>query len=155
MCIRDRLKEYRQKRMKDSRERQKENRIKRAAERIEKAKAWKERKSKEIFYLGEEISGGLNDTESNTDRLQKFNLPDFQNAAILAKAMKIKISELQFLAYNRKVSRVSHYHRFYMKKKSGGKRLISAPMPRLKEACLLYTSPSPRDATLSRMPSSA
>ena len=25
----------------------------------------------------------------------------------------------------------------------------------LREACLLYTSPSPRDATLSRMPSSA
>jgi len=128
------LKEYRQKRMKDSRERQKANRIKREAARIEKAKAWKERKSKEIFYLGEEISGGLNDTESNTDRLQKFNLPDFQNADSLAKAMKIKINELQFLAYNRKVSRVSHYHRFYMKKKSGGKRLISAPMPRLKEA---------------------
>ena len=27
--------------------------------------------------------------------------------------------------------------------------------PRLQKACLLYTSPSPRDATLSRMPSSA
>ena len=26
---------------------------------------------------------------------------------------------------------------------------------RLRNACLLYTSPSPRDATLSRMPSSA
>ena len=30
----------------------------------------------------------------------------------------------------------------------GGKRLVQ-------KACLLYTSPSPRDATLSRMPSSA
>ena len=30
-----------------------------------------------------------------------------------------------------------------------------APVPVLKEICLLYTSPSPRDATLSRMPSSA
>ena len=28
-------------------------------------------------------------------------------------------------------------------------------IPLLLEACLLYTSPSPRDATLSRMPSSA
>ena len=27
--------------------------------------------------------------------------------------------------------------------------------PNAKKACLLYTSPSPRDATLSRMPSSA
>ena len=128
------LKEYRQKRMKESRERQKENRIRREAERIEKAKVWKERKAKEIFYLGEEISGGLNDFESKTDRLQKFNLPDFQNADFLAKAMKVKVNELQFLAYNRKVSKVSHYRRFYMQKKSGGKRLISAPMPRLKAA---------------------
>ena len=30
-----------------------------------------------------------------------------------------------------------------------------ASVPRLCWACLLYTSPSPRDATLSRMPSSA
>ena len=28
-------------------------------------------------------------------------------------------------------------------------------MPRMSGICLLYTSPSPRDATLSRMPSSA
>ena len=30
-----------------------------------------------------------------------------------------------------------------------------APLPETTETCLLYTSPSPRDATLSRMPSSA
>ena len=33
--------------------------------------------------------------------------------------------------------------------------IIDASMPALIRACLLYTSPSPRDATLSRMPSSA
>ena len=72
------LKDYRKQRMKESREKQKANREKRAQERKDKAAAWEERKSKEILYLGENISG-----------------------------------------------------------------------------CLLYTSPSPRDATLSRMPSSA
>ena len=35
---------------------------------------------------------------------------------------------------------------------SGGQREF---IPSLVRACLLYTSPSPRDATLSRMPSSA
>ena len=30
-----------------------------------------------------------------------------------------------------------------------------SPQDRVKQGCLLYTSPSPRDATLSRMPSSA
>ena len=32
---------------------------------------------------------------------------------------------------------------------------LVAPQNRLKSSCLLYTSPSPRDATLYRMPSSA
>ena len=32
---------------------------------------------------------------------------------------------------------------------------MTAKMPRAGNFCLLYTSPSPRDATLSRMPSSA
>ena len=33
--------------------------------------------------------------------------------------------------------------------------VIAAPGPRLMKICLLYTSPSPRDRTRSRMPSSA
>ena len=35
------------------------------------------------------------------------------------------------------------------------RELHGKPMPVKVESCLLYTSPSPRDATLSRMPSSA
>ena len=38
---------------------------------------------------------------------------------------------------------------------SKGGTLRSAPDIELSTTCLLYTSPSPRDATLSRMPSSA
>ena len=33
--------------------------------------------------------------------------------------------------------------------------LVTKPLTTFNKACLLYTSPSPRDATLSRMPSSA
>ena len=33
--------------------------------------------------------------------------------------------------------------------------MLRGELPSLDETCLLYTSPSPRDATLSRMPSSA
>ena len=39
----------------------------------------------------------------------------------------------------------------YIKKKSDGSFIVTTD----KYTCLLYTSPSPRDATLSRMPSSA
>ena len=38
--------------------------------------------------------------------------------------------------------------------KEGGRGLLLVPTTQLQD-CLLYTSPSPRDATLSRMPSSA
>ena len=38
---------------------------------------------------------------------------------------------------------------------SWGPMVLGHAHPEVIEACLLYTSPSPRDATLSRMPSSA
>jgi len=128
------LKEYRKQRMKESREKQKTNRERREQERKDKAAAWQERKSKEILFLGENISGGLQEKESNAPKLASFGLTDFGDAAGLAKAMGITVGQLSFLSFNRRVSKVSHYRRFYMQKKSGGKRLISAPMPRLKEA---------------------
>jgi len=128
------LQEYRKQRMKESREKQKANKERRAQERKDKAAAWQERKSKEILFLGENISGGLQEKESNVVKLASFGLTDFGDAAGLAKAMGITVGQLSFLSFNRRVSKVSHYRRFYMQKKSGGKRLISAPMPRLKQA---------------------
>ncbi|MFK8008279.1 MAG: reverse transcriptase family protein [Saprospiraceae bacterium] len=128
------LQEYRKKRLKESREKQKANREKREQERQAKAANWKSRKEKEVLYLGEDISIGLHFTETNNEQLEKFGLPKFSNEEELATAMNLKIGHLRFLAYNRKVSKVSHYKRFYMQKKSGGKRLISAPMPLLKHA---------------------
>ena len=127
------LNQYRKKRLEESRIKQQENREKRAKEKEEKAAAWKIRKTKEILYLGDDISVGLADKKSNSVQLQKFQLPDFADAAALAAAMQIEVGQLSFLAYNRRVTKVSHYQRFYMQKKSGGQRLISAPMPRLKK----------------------
>ena len=128
------LKDYRQQRLKESREKQAKNRQRRAEEKAAKTKAWKERNAKEILYLGEDISNKLHHKESNEEQLKQFGLPDFKDAGDLAKAMKLDLSKLKFLAFNRKVSTVSHYKRFYMQKKSGGQRLISAPMPLLKSA---------------------
>lgn len=128
------LKAMRKERLKLSREKQKETKERRAREAAERAAAWEKRKREEILYLGEDASNGLNDLQSRSERLAKWSLAEFPTHRSLAQAMAITVGELQFLSYGRKVSKVTHYRRFLMPKKRGGHRLISAPMPRLKQA---------------------
>jgi len=127
------LKEMRLKRMAEAKLKREENKKKKEQQRFEKAVAWKKQKETEIIYLGEGVSVGLNNIENNVAVLQKHNLPVFNNENELALAMGIPLKELRFLSFSRKVSTASHYQKFYIPKKSGGKRLISAPMPRLKQ----------------------
>lgn len=128
------LKEMRRERLAASRQKQKENKEKREQARAEKAAAWERRKQDEILYLGEDVSTQLNKIESRGERLSRHGLPDFPTHRALAQAMLSNIGELRFLAYGRKVAKGGHYRRFLMPKKTGGHRLISAPMPRLKQA---------------------
>ncbi len=128
------LREMRKKRLEESRKKQAETKERRKREREEKARQWKEKQSKDISYLGEGVSGGLQDKESSRERLEKHHLPYFAGVEALAQAMNVSVGELRFLSFQRKVSKISHYKRFYMLKKLGGMRLISAPMPRLKNA---------------------
>jgi RNA-directed DNA polymerase len=126
--------EMRKARLADSKKRQAETKQKQESKHQEKAANWKIQKDNNLLYLGEEVSGGLNSDQANLAQLEKFGLPNFENPLQLASAMKITLGKLRFLAFNRKVSTISHYKRFYLAKKSGGKRLISAPMPDLKAA---------------------
>lgn len=128
------LKEARRKRLAESRRKQQENKARRERERQERAAAWKEKQTREIVYLGEGVSSGLNDNSCDEARLAGHALPRFDTAKEIAEAIGITVNELRFLAFSRKTSTVSHYVRFKMKKKTGGERLISAPMPRLKRA---------------------
>jgi len=128
------LKELRQRRLKESRERQKETKARRERERQAKADAWQQKKTQEIVYLGQDVSAGLNEITCDEARLQQYGLPRFDRAIEIATAMGINVGELRFLAFARKTSKTSHYVRFKVAKKSGGERLISAPMPRLKTA---------------------
>ena len=127
------LKEIRLRRMQESRQKQKENKERRKQERLEKAAQWQAQKQKDILYLGEGVSAGLQQSESDEAKLKEKKLPYFKDTEALAKALGIDVPALRFLAFNREVSKVSHYKRFYIQKKSGGKRTISAPMPRLKK----------------------
>jgi retron-type reverse transcriptase len=127
-------KELRQKRMQESRERQKETKLRRLRERQERAEAWRARKSREILYLGEGVSCGLNARDMDADKLRARGLPVLGDSGDLARAMGITIGELRFLSFARRVATVSHYRRFQIPKKTGGLRTISAPMTRLKRA---------------------
>ncbi len=128
------LKEIRQQRMQASRQKQQQNKERRKQERLQRAAAWKAQKEKEISYLGDGVSAGLAGTDDDEAKLKLNGLPTFKDTEALAAAMETEVAALRFLAYNREVSKVSHYKRFYIQKKTGGKRMISAPMPRLKQA---------------------
>jgi RNA-directed DNA polymerase len=128
----DALKEIRKARLTESKRKHAENKKLRKQKILEKAALWKEQKEKEILYLGEDVSKGLNNKEGDSAKLTARSLPVIQTAEELANAMGISVGQLRFLSYNRTISKTSHYQRFYIPKKTGGKRLISAPMPRLK-----------------------
>ncbi|MEN9867097.1 MAG: hypothetical protein RL748_2687, partial [Pseudomonadota bacterium] len=128
------LKAMRRERMAQARARREATRQQRVRLRFEKAQQWFARRQSEVLYLGEGVSRSLNQTQSDSARLQQSGLPVLHSAQDLAAAMGISLAELRFLAFERKVSHISHYRRFSMAKKTGGERIISAPMPRLKRA---------------------
>lgn len=128
------LREMRKTRLEESRKKQAETKIRKQKEREERAKLWQECKKEDIIYLGDKVSAGLNNKSNNEERLSRNNLPEPDNIKSLSESMNISVGQIRFLAFSRKVSKISHYKRFLIPKKQGGTRLISAPMPRLKNA---------------------
>ncbi|BAY08755.1 reverse transcriptase family protein [Calothrix sp. NIES-2098] len=122
------------KRLEESRRKRQETKERRERERQERAEAWKQKKEKEIVYLGEAVSADLNNTQGNQEKLNSLGLPVCNTAEEIATAMGVTVGKLRFLAFNRNTSTVSHYIRFKMPKKTGGERIIFAPMPNLKQA---------------------
>ncbi|MBA3454906.1 MAG: RNA-directed DNA polymerase, partial [Deltaproteobacteria bacterium] len=91
----------------------------------------------ELTYLGPRVSGGLGPTgdrrTSDGARLSAAGLPVVHTAAELATAAGLALGQLRFLAFAREVSTTTHYRQFTIPKRSGGDRVISAPMARLKK----------------------
>lgn len=121
-------------RLAESRRKRQETKERRERERQERSEDWRQRKELEILYLGENVSGGLNQTECDEERLRSYGLPLWGTPYEIAAAMGMSVGQLRFLTFSRKTSTISHYIRFKIPKKTGGERLISAPMPRLKQA---------------------
>jgi RNA-directed DNA polymerase len=128
------LKEMRKARLEQSRAKREENKKLRKQKREEKAARWKASKETDIGYLGDQVSKGLSNKEADAAKLAQHQLPPMATVEDLAKAMNVTVGMIRHLAYNRIISKTTHYKRFYIPKKTGGKRLISTPMPRLKQA---------------------
>lgn len=126
------LKEMHKRRKAEAMARRQETKRRHAQARQDRAQAWHERRKRDVLYLGEGVSAGLHVKE--TTRPRPAGLPALTDARALADAMGITLAELRFLTFNRAVSSINHYQRFRIAKKTGGERLISAPMPRLKRA---------------------
>lgn len=126
------IKKLREERLLESKKKQKETKERREKEKIERSENWKQKKETDITFLGEGYSTQLNNKESNIEKLKVHNLKEYSDILSLSKDMGVSVGQLRFFAFSRKVSKVSHYRRFAIPKKSGGNRIISAPMPKLK-----------------------
>lgn len=126
------LKAIHTERMAAARERRQETKLKRELKRYTRALNWHQRKQSHIHTLGDAAHFNRSGKAIEPERLQSLNLPVLETAAELAEKAGVTLNEIRFLTYSRKVSKISHYQRFEMAKKTGGVRVISAPMPRLK-----------------------
>lgn len=126
--------ELRKRRLEESRRKQQETKERRERERQQRAEAWKERKAKEVLFLGRGVSGGLSERTSDEAKLARQGLPVLATPEALAQALGLSVGQLRALCFTRTASTTSHYVRFLLPKKTGGTRLISAPLPRLKGA---------------------
>jgi retron-type reverse transcriptase len=121
-------------RLEESRRKRQETKERRERERQQRAEAWKERKAKEVLFLGRGVSGGLSARTGDEAKLTRQGLPVLATPEALAQALGLSVGQLRALSFTRTASTTSHYVRFLLPKKTGGTRLISAPMPRLKAA---------------------
>ena len=128
------IREARRKRMVEAKAKRLETKKRREEERKEKARVWQEKQANDIVYLGEGVSGGLNEKESDLNLLKNFNLPVMHTVNDLSDLMKLSVSQIRQLSYHQDVSTSSNYIRFSIPKKTGGVRHISAPKPMLKFA---------------------
>ncbi|MEM9850337.1 MAG: reverse transcriptase domain-containing protein, partial [Bacteroidota bacterium] len=146
------LRKMRKERMAAAKQKRAATKAKRVAEKQARAAAWAQKKATDIEYLGEEVSSGLHNKTTDKAKLQAKGLPIFETIEQLAAAMELRVGQLRWLAFNRKVSTTSHYQRFEIPKKNGSVRVISAPRYLLKSAQhwileqILYKHPIEQEA---------
>jgi hypothetical protein len=106
-----------------------------AAERAkQRAEEILRRRREDIVFLGAGVSRHLDDRRSHVEALLERGLPVLSTPADVARALGIPVPELRRLCFHSEAVERPHYVFFEVPKRSGGKRLLAAPMPRLAAA---------------------
>jgi RNA-directed DNA polymerase len=124
----DAVKEVRRRRAENRRQKRAEAQARREARRA----AIVERRKSDILHAGAGVSGQLAQHDSDLGRLASLGLPPMSTPAELATALGIDVGALRWLCFHQPAARVVHYRQFVVPKRSGGERVLSAPLPHLK-----------------------
>ena len=128
------LAEIKQKRIKESKKIRAERKAAKELKQTKDRLADKKRRLVTPPFLGKRVSGKLNYQDGNVRLLKKSNLPLIEDMQGLSDYLEIDLGQVSWLAYHREVSKVDHYNRFRIPKRSGNERIISAPKNYLKDA---------------------
>ena len=85
-------------------------------------------------FLGRKVSGRLQYDNGSDEKLALNSLPLISDVEDFANALELKLEHISWLCYHREVASIDHYKRFFVPKRNGKHRLISAPKSKLKHA---------------------
>jgi hypothetical protein len=106
-----------------------------AAERArQRAEDIQRRREEDIVFLGTGVSAKLSDRRSHLEALRERGLPVLSTPAEIAGALGLTVPELRWLCFHNEAADRMHYVQFLVPKRSGGTRLLAAPLPRLSRA---------------------
>ena len=132
--IESRIKEIRAERILLSKQRREERKIEKERNRAIRREAWELQKRTQAPFLGVGVSNRLTFEGGDLTSLNKLGLPELNSLANIADAIGLNTEDLVWLCYERATSEFDHYTRFEIPKRSGGKRLISSPKPKMRQA---------------------
>ncbi len=128
------LEAERKRRWEESKKRRKEAKAKRAAEAKARREAWAKHRRATVVHLGAGVSGGLQSTGGDGATLRARGLPVMASSQDVAMMLGVSLGQLRWLTFHRRGATLVHYHRYEIPKKTGGRRGISAPKPKLSAA---------------------
>ena len=132
--IESRIKEIRAERILLSKQRREERKIEKERNRAIRREAWELQMRTQAPFLGVGVSNRLTFEGGDLTSLNKLGLPELNSLANIADAIGLNTEDLVWLCYERATSEFDHYTRFEIPKRSGGKRLISSPKPKMRQA---------------------